>query len=44
VLAITHTPPQRESDAVVLPAAVKRRLGLDDTPPWIVTDEANAFI
>lgn len=42
-LAITHHPPKRTTDAVVLPAAVKRRLGLDDNASWIVTTEANAF-
>lgn len=40
---ITHHPPQRTTDTVVLPAAVKRRLGLDDNTSWIVTTEANAF-
>jgi hypothetical protein len=42
-LAITHHSPERTTDAVVLPAAVKRRLGLDDNASWIVTTEANAF-
>lgn len=44
VVAITHSAPSRESDAVALPAAVKRQLGLDTSPAWIVTTEANAFL
>jgi len=28
----------------MLPPDVKRRLGLDDAPSWIVTTEANAFV
>lgn len=44
VLAVTHTPPADATDAVALPQDIKRRLGLDDAPSWIVTTEANAFI
>lgn len=44
VLAITHTPPRRASDAVVLPVELKRAIGLDQQPAWIVTTEANAFV
>ena len=44
VVAITHTPPANMDDAVPLPADVKRRIGLDDAPSWIVTTEANAFV
>ncbi|MBU6443244.1 MAG: type II toxin-antitoxin system PemK/MazF family toxin [Alphaproteobacteria bacterium] len=44
VLAITHTPPTRQTEAVALPPQVKRRLKLDDDASWIVTTEANAFI
>jgi len=43
VLPITHTPPRNEDDAVEIPAATKRRLGLDDDRSWIVTREANRF-
>ena len=42
VLPITHTPPVRDG-GVELPAAVKRRLGLDDLPSWVITTEANSF-
>jgi hypothetical protein len=44
VLAVTHTPPRDELDAVPLPQAEKRRLGLDDIPAWIVTREGNSFV
>lgn len=40
---ITHTPPAEEWAAVALPPKVKRRVGLDDEPSWIVTTEFNAF-
>ena len=43
VLAITHTKPVNARDAVPLPSAVKRHLGLDDDASWITTTEANAF-
>ena len=44
VLAITHSPPVESTDAVALPAAIKRRLRLDKEASWIVTTEANAFV
>lgn len=44
VLAVTHTPPTNAADAVAFPQDIKRQLGLDDAPSWIVTTEANAFI
>ena len=43
VAPITHSQP-RDPHAVELPAAAKRRLGLDDAPSWIVTSELNRFI
>jgi hypothetical protein len=43
VLAITHTPRADPDGAIPLPQAVKRRIGLDDAPAWIITTEANAF-
>jgi hypothetical protein len=42
-VAITHSPPDSKTDAVALPDAVKRSLGLDDRPSWIVVTEANVF-
>jgi len=44
VLAVTHTPPANAADVVAFPQDIKRRLGLDDAPSWIVTTEANAFV
>ncbi|WP_415643205.1 hypothetical protein [Sphingomonas antarctica] len=41
---MTHAPPQRETVAVELPAAVKRDLQLDRERSWIVCDEMNRFI
>lgn len=42
VLPITHTPPSDPADAVKIPPATKRRLGLDDERSWIVLTESNA--
>jgi hypothetical protein len=43
VAAITHSRPS-DPHAVPLSTAVKRRLGLDEAPSWIVTSELNRFI
>ncbi len=43
VAPITHTPPRNVRDAVELPTATKRRLGLDDERSWIVATELNRF-
>jgi hypothetical protein len=43
VLPITHSAPQNAVDAIEIPAATKRRLGLDDLPSWVVLTEANRF-
>ncbi len=43
VAPITHIKPD-DPHAVLLPQSVKRRLGLDDRPSWVVTDELNQFI
>jgi hypothetical protein len=44
VAPITHTPPLYAQDAIELPAATKRRLGLDDERSWIVATELNRFL
>lgn len=44
VVPITHSPPDKRTFALEIPRAVKRRLGLDDQPSWIVLDELNRFI
>ena len=43
VLPISHTPPSNPLLAVEIPAAVKRRLKLDDDRSWVVLAEANRF-
>lgn len=44
VLPITHTPPRNPDLAIEIPAATKRRLGLDEDRSWIVLTDANRFI
>jgi hypothetical protein len=44
VIPITHSPPANPADAVEIPAALKRHLGLDDLPSWIVVTETNDFL
>jgi hypothetical protein len=44
VLPVSHTPPSNPLLAVEIPAAVKRRLKLDDERSWVVLTEANRFI
>jgi hypothetical protein len=41
---ITHTPPKNPERAMQIPAATKKRLGLDVEPSWIITTEINRFI
>lgn len=43
VVPITHTPPQQATDAVEIPPIIKRHLGLDDAPSWVVLTEFNLF-
>lgn len=44
VLPITHARPRDPDLAVEIPAATKRRLGLDEDRSWIVVTDANRFI
>jgi hypothetical protein len=44
VVPVTHTPPNDPRLALEIPAATKKRLGLDDARSWIVLTEANRFI
>jgi hypothetical protein len=44
VLPITHAPPPDPALSVEIPAATKRRLGLDDHRSWVVLSEANRFV
>ncbi len=43
VVAITHTPPTKDGEAIELPTRVKQALGLDDDRSWVVLDEMNQF-
>jgi hypothetical protein len=44
VLPITHSPPDNPDEAIEIPPATKRRLGLDDERSWIVLTESNRFV
>lgn len=44
VAPITHSPPPSAGSAVELPAATKRRLGLDDQRSWVMIGEVNRFV
>jgi hypothetical protein len=44
VLPITHRQPSDPELAVEIPAATKRRLGLDGDRSWIVMTDSNRFI
>ena len=44
VAPITHAPPARPELAIEIPAATKRRLGLDDDRSWIVASDLNQFV
>lgn len=44
VAPVTHSPPRKSDEAVELPAATKRRLGMDGAPSWIVSTELNRFV
>jgi hypothetical protein len=44
VAPITHSRPTDPRDAIELPAATCKRIGLDDLPQWIIASEVNAFV
>ncbi|MBY0460634.1 MAG: type II toxin-antitoxin system PemK/MazF family toxin [Gemmataceae bacterium] len=43
VAPVTHTPPALAREGVEVPAATKRRLGLDAGRSWVVLTEVNRF-
>jgi hypothetical protein len=43
VLPVTHRPPAAPDGGVPIPPRLKRSLGLDDSPSFVITTEANAF-
>ena len=44
VAPVTHTAPVKPTDAIEIPANVKKQLGLDEARSWIVVTELNRFI
>ena len=43
VAPITHVRPVEADTGVEIPLRVKRHLGLDDEPSWVIVDELNEF-
>ena len=41
ILPITHTPPDKNTVGVAIPAKVCRAIGLDDAPSWVIVSEHN---
>jgi hypothetical protein len=43
VVPVTHNQPEQGTDALELPQAIKRHLGLDADRSWVVLSESNLF-
>jgi mRNA-degrading endonuclease toxin of MazEF toxin-antitoxin module len=41
ILPITHTPPDRNTVGIELPARVKQAIDLDGAPSWVIVSEHN---
>jgi hypothetical protein len=41
ILPITHTPPDKNTVGVEIPESVRRAIGLDDAPSWVIVSEHN---
>jgi len=41
ILPITHTPPDKDTVGLEIPAKVREALGLDDAPSWVIVSEHN---
>ena len=41
ILPITHTQPDSDAVAVEIPPKVRRAIGLDDAPSWVIVSEHN---
>lgn len=41
LLPITHSPPSGDTIGIEIPAKIKRAIGLDDEPSWIIVSEHN---
>jgi hypothetical protein len=44
VLPITHSAPERGTEALEIPAAVRRSAGLDAARSWVILSELNEFV
>lgn len=44
VVPVTHSAPSDPANAVEIPLATKRRLGLDSARSWVVASEVNRFV
>jgi hypothetical protein len=44
VAPITHRRPADATRGIALPARLRRHLGLDQLPSWIIVDEVNRFV
>lgn len=44
ILPITHSKPSGETAGVEIPAAVRKGLGLDDAPCWVIVSEHNTDV
>ena len=44
VVPITSRPPAVPDDGMEIPAATRRRLGLQDEPCWVLLTEVNRFV
>lgn len=41
ILPITHTPPDKDTVGVEIPAKVRHAIGRDDAPSWVIVSEYN---
>ena len=41
ILPITHSPPSGDTVGIEIPSKVRRAVGLDDEPCWVVVSEHN---
>jgi hypothetical protein len=41
LLPITHSPPTGATVGIEIPAKVKKAIGLDDAPSWVIVSEYN---
>lgn len=44
VVPVTHREPDNLDEAVEIPLATKRRLGLDPSRSWVIVNEVNRFV